>query len=83
MSGKQKTDILTDFGGSEFSRFKPALADLAVEKISPIADEMRRLQADPTEIDTVLRRGSERASQIAMETISDVKEIVDFVGARG
>ena len=43
---------------------------------------MRRLQADPTEIDAVLKDGSDRAREIACETLADVKEIVGFVGAR-
>jgi tryptophanyl-tRNA synthetase len=35
-----------------------------------------------TEIDTVLKDGSDRAREIACETLADVKEIVGFVGAR-
>ena len=73
---------MKDFGGQEFSKFKPALAELAVAKIGRIADEMRRLQSDPTEIDAVLAKGSEKAREVAAKTLSDVKEIVGFVGAR-
>ena len=83
LAGTDKAGVLSEFGGSEFSRFKPALSDLAVEKIAPIADEMRRLQADPAEIDAILRSGSDRAREIAANTMADVKEIVGFVGARG
>ncbi len=42
-----KADVLRDHGGAQFSAFKPALADLAVAKLAPIAGEMRRLLADP------------------------------------
>ncbi|MDD9909030.1 MAG: tryptophan--tRNA ligase [Ahrensia sp.] len=83
LAGTDKASVLRDFGGAQFGTFKPALADLAVEKIAPIADEMRRLQADPAEIDAILKQGSQRASAIASSVISDVKEIVGFVGARG
>lgn len=75
--------MLKEFGGSQFGTFKPALADLAVAKIDPIASEMRRLQADPAEIDRILADGSRRAKVIAQQTLADVKEIVGFVGARG
>jgi tryptophanyl-tRNA synthetase len=57
-----KDAVLKDFGGQQFSVFKPALADLAVEKLSPIADEMRRLMADPGHIDIRSGAGAERAS---------------------
>lgn len=69
-------EVLRDFGGQQFSAFKPALADLAVEKLSPIADEMRRLMADPGHIDSVLASGGERASALAERTMVDVRRIV-------
>ncbi|WP_306117334.1 MULTISPECIES: tryptophan--tRNA ligase [unclassified Roseitalea] len=68
--------VLADHGGRPFSAFKPALADLAVEVISPVAGEMRRLLADPAHIDAVLADGAERASTMAARTVADVKRIV-------
>ncbi|TIR76674.1 MAG: tryptophan--tRNA ligase [Mesorhizobium sp.] len=41
-----KADVLKEYGGQQFSVFKPALADLAVEKLAPIASEMRRIEGD-------------------------------------
>src|SRR6056297_2936092 len=41
--------VIADYAGAGWGRFKPALAALAVEKLSPIADEMGRLMADPAE----------------------------------
>src|SRR6187200_528883 len=38
-----KADVLKEHGGAQFSVFKPALAELAVEKLAPIAAEMKRL----------------------------------------
>ncbi|MEO0542330.1 MAG: tryptophan--tRNA ligase [Pseudomonadota bacterium] len=68
--------VIADVGGKPFSEFKPMLAELAVEKISPVAAEMRRLTADPAYIDSILRDGAERASAIAGKTMSHVREIV-------
>src|SRR5262249_36592673 len=51
LSDKSKADVLKDFGGQQFSVFKPALVDLAVEVLSPITGEMRRLMDDPAHID--------------------------------
>jgi tryptophanyl-tRNA synthetase len=56
--------------------------DVAVTKLAPIADEMRRLMADPAHIDAVLADGSARARVIAAETMDAVKDIVGFVRAR-
>ncbi|MFZ2100719.1 MAG: tryptophan--tRNA ligase [Oricola sp.] len=71
-----KEAVLKDFGGQQFSVFKPALADLAVAKLSPIADEMRRLMAASDHIESVLADGAARASVLAEKTMSDVKRIV-------
>ncbi|HET7714959.1 MAG TPA: tryptophan--tRNA ligase [Bauldia sp.] len=79
LSGKSKSEVLREFGGAQFSTFKPALAELAVEKLSPIAGEMRRLLADPGYIDGVLNDGADRARAIAEKTMDGVRDVVGFV----
>ena len=79
LSDTTREAVLREFAGAEFSRFKTALAELAVEKIGPIADEMRRLQADPGHIDAVLADGAARAREMATATMDDVKRIMGFV----
>jgi tryptophanyl-tRNA synthetase len=80
LAGVSKADVLRDHGGAQFSAFKPALADLAVEKLAPIASEMRRLLADPAHIDRVLADGADRAGAIAGKTMRGVREVLGFVG---
>jgi len=79
VAGIAKAEVLKQFGGAQFSTFKPALADLLVAKLSPITDKMRELKADPGHIDSVLADGSDRARAIAAETMKSVKDIVGFV----
>src|SRR5262249_26292482 len=38
LAGISKEDVLARFGGQGFGAFKPALAELAVETLSPVAD---------------------------------------------
>jgi tryptophanyl-tRNA synthetase len=71
--------VLGQFGGTQFSAFKAALVDLSVEKLSPVAAEMKRLTQDPVYIDSVLADGADRARAIAAETMKAVKDIVGFV----
>jgi tryptophanyl-tRNA synthetase len=71
--------VLADFGGRQFSDFKPALADLAVAKLAPIADEMRRISSDPAYVDSVLRDGGARASALAEVTMKKVRDIIGFI----
>jgi tryptophanyl-tRNA synthetase len=72
--------VIGEYAGAQFSTFKNALADLAVAKLTPIAGEMRKLLADPAEIDRVLKSGTERAQTIAAPIISEVRRLVGFVG---
>ncbi len=75
-------DVLRDHGGAQFSAFKAALVDVSVQKLAPVAGEMRRLMADPGHIDGVLTAGSDRARVMAQETMRAVKDIVGFVRPR-
>ena len=79
LSGTSKADVMAEFGGQQFSAFKPALAELAVEKLAPVAGEMRRIMADPVYIDSVLREGGERASSLAEATMKDVRDIIGLL----
>ncbi|TPW28337.1 tryptophan--tRNA ligase [Pararhizobium mangrovi] len=79
LSDTTRQGVLRDYGGRPFSEFKPALAELAVDRLSPINAEMRRLLADPAEIDAVLKDGAERAGELAEKTMRDVKDIVGFI----
>jgi tryptophanyl-tRNA synthetase len=79
LADKSDAEVLREFGGKGWGVFKPALADLAVAVLSPIAGEMRRLIADPGTIDAFMKDGAERASAIAEATMKDVRAIVGFV----
>ena len=69
-------EVLTEVGGKQFSIFKPMLVERAVEKLSPISAEMRRLLDDKTEIDQVLEGGADRARAIAVPILKRTYEIV-------
>jgi len=57
----------------------PALADLAVAKLAPIAAETRRLVADPATVDAFMADGAARAGVIAEKTMGEVRRVVGFV----
>jgi tryptophanyl-tRNA synthetase len=78
LAGVSAGAVLSDFGGKGFGEFKSALADLAVQKLGPISDEMRRLMGDRLELDRVLARGAARARNIAEPIMEDVRKVVGF-----
>ena len=82
LAGQSVDQVLSEFGGAQFSKFKNALVELSVEKLGPVGAEMKRISADTGYIDGVLADGAERARAIADETLSHVCDIVGLVQAR-
>jgi tryptophanyl-tRNA synthetase len=79
LSDRKLDDAIGEFAGKQFSEFKNALAELTVAKLSPISAEMRRLMADPAEIDRVLHDGAARARAIAAPIVAQTKKLIGFV----
>jgi tryptophanyl-tRNA synthetase len=74
-----KEAVLRDFGNAPFSKFKEQLAELAATRLVPIGTEMKRLMADPVEIDRILDDGAKRAHTIADPILAMTKDIVGFI----
>jgi tryptophanyl-tRNA synthetase len=75
LAGLSREDTVARFAGRNFSEFKGALSELAVEILGRIGGEMRRLVADPGYIDGVLRQGAERAGAIAYPVLREAQQI--------
>ncbi len=71
--------VLREYGGRGFGDFKGALSALLVAKLSPIADEMRRLLADPATIDAILRDGAQRAAALADPIVQQAERLVGYL----
>ncbi|MBB4216118.1 tryptophanyl-tRNA synthetase [Rhizobium sp. BK212] len=79
LADKSKADVLAEFGGQQFSVFKPALVELAIQVLAPITGEMRRLMDDTSHIDAILRQGGERARARAEVTMRQVRDVIGFL----
>lgn len=82
LSDMTPEQVIAEYAGAGWGRFKPALADLAVDKLAPISAEMARLMADPAEIDRLLAKGAERAEAIAKPILDQTYDIVGLVRSR-
>jgi len=79
LTDRSIADVQRDYGGQQFSAFKRALTEVAVENLGPMGLEMQRLMADPGHVDKVLADGSKRAREIAGPILEDVYRIVGFL----
>lgn len=78
LAGCSIEDALNQFGGKDFSTFKPALIDAAVAHLSPITQRMRDLMQDTGEIDRILANGAEKANAIAEPILKQTMDIMGF-----
>jgi len=78
LSNQSLNNSINEFSGKNFSEFKEKLADLVVEKITPISNEIKKLQKDNNFIDSVLSNGAKKASVIASKKVEKMKKIIGF-----
>ncbi|MDJ0937492.1 MAG: tryptophan--tRNA ligase [Kiloniellales bacterium] len=83
LADKTLAETLAEFEGSQFSHFKAVLTDLAVAALGPMGAEMKRLTADPAQVDAVLAEGAARARAIAEPILDEVRDIVGFLRPKG
>ncbi|WP_332817200.1 tryptophan--tRNA ligase [Sphingopyxis sp.] len=69
MADESVDQVLARFAGQGFGAFKPALGELLVETLRPIATRLAELKADPAAIDAALEAGAARASALARPTL--------------
>ena len=69
---------LKEFQGKNFSEFKEKLAEIVVDKISPISGKIRELLNDKKYLDQILLDGSDKAANIASEKVKKIHELIGF-----
>ena len=79
LSGSTPEAVAAEFANSQTSAFKAALADLAVEKLSPITTRMRDLMDDHSTLDNLLKDGANQARAIAAPIFEETKRMVGFL----
>ena len=76
-------DLEESFSSAGYGDFKSALAEAVVERLRPIRERYLELIGDPAETHRLLARGAERASVVAEETLTVVRDRVGLVPAPG
>ena len=77
LNNKKINQVLSDFGGKNFSTFKSKLSESIIEKICPIGNEIKKLLQDHNYLFKVLTNGTKNANIIAK---NNLKEIYDIIG---
>lgn len=76
--GTSPEEVVAKFADQNYGPFKEALAELIVEKLSPIQERYHEIMDDKDKLDEVLKSGAEKASYKAMKTLRKVYKKVGF-----
>ena len=79
-SDKRKTFESEYLGaGGRYDELKSDLAEAIYNELKPIQEQREKYKNNPVLVDKIIKEGAEKASQIAKQTIKEVKEEMGFI----
>jgi tryptophanyl-tRNA synthetase len=78
LSGKSKEVVAEECRDLGWGQFKPLLTEAAIAHLQPIQEKYQAIMAETGYLESVLRKGSEKAEAIAGETLDSVREALGF-----
>ena len=78
LSGDTPSAIEQQFTDADYKTFKEALADLVVEKLTPIRERYHELRADESHLKELLAANAAHCSEVVTPTLVAAKEAMGF-----
>jgi tryptophanyl-tRNA synthetase len=75
-------DVEREFADSRYGDFKTAVGEAVVEYLAPTRERYEALRADEGALEATLEAGADRAREIAVQTLADVRERMGVGPAR-
>ena len=79
VTGLSFEEIEAKYRGEKYGPFKKDVGKAIVEALKPVQSEYRRIRADQSFLDSVMRSGAEKASERAVQTLKKVFDAVGFI----
>jgi tryptophanyl-tRNA synthetase len=83
LTGRSIAEIEASYGSGGYGRFKKELAEVVVDTFAPIREKTEKILADEEGLDRVLAHGATRASRVARQTMTMVRERSGFIPRAG
>ena len=71
--------VLADMSGKEYSFLKEKLTEILVNEITPVGKEIKKLLEDKSHLMKILKKGTEKANNIAEENLKNIREKVGLI----
>ncbi len=79
LSNQTKSEVAAECQDMGWGQFKPLLTETTIEALKPIQDKYHELMGDREYLNTVLRDGAKKASAVANQTLTRVKDALGFL----
>ena len=79
ISKKKLETVLNEVSGKEYSFLKTKLSEILISEITPIGKEIKKLLDDKTHLKQILKKGKEKANNIAEENLKNIREKVGLI----
>ena len=79
LAGQSVDAVLAEHGGQGFGAFKPALGELMVAVLAPVAARFNELRHDREALDAILVRGASKARERAAPTLAAAYDALGLV----
>ena len=79
ISKKKLEIVLNEVSGKEYSFLKTKLSEILISEIAPIGKEIKKLLNDKTHLKQILKKGKEKANNIAEENLKNIREKVGLI----
>ena len=78
-TGKSAKEIIVEYEGEGYGKFKSDVAEAVASYIEPIREEFKRYREDKEMLTNILKKGDEKANKVAFKTLSKVYKKVGFL----
>jgi tryptophanyl-tRNA synthetase len=74
--GVKPEAVEREFAGQGYGAFKQAVGEATAELLAPVRERYRELRADEAGIERALAQGAERARELAVPVMADVRSVM-------
>jgi len=71
--------VIEEMAGKNFEQFKKLLTEIVLEKVEPISKKINELLDNVDYLKRILNTGKEKANQIALNNLKEVKKIIGLL----
>ena len=79
LTGSSQSEVCQQFVGKQTIDLKNSLIEVLINELTPVRQEINRLEREREYVDQVLEEGSGRAKVIAEVNLNEVKEAVGVI----